>query len=86
MRYVVSSEYYLNKKYCNLISLFQISVFPKILDELLNLEFLDLYDNKLIECPSLGLDSSIKSLDLEQNFFSTEKNIDLDFTVSFTYY
>lgn len=60
------------------ICLFQLSTFPKILDDLLNLEFLDLYANKLITCPSWNSNSRIESLDFEQNVFSTENAIDKD--------
>lgn len=57
-------------------------MFPKILDDLLNLEFLDLYANKLITCPSWNSNSTIESLDFEQNVFSTENAFDQD-NVSF---
>lgn len=43
---------------------------------------LDLYANKLAICPSWNLNSNIKLLDLEQNLFSTETNIDINLYVS----
>lgn len=43
---------------------------------------LDLYTNKLTICPSWNLNSNIKLLDLEQNLFSTETNIDINIYVS----
>ncbi|XP_025200724.1 protein flightless-1 homolog [Melanaphis sacchari] len=55
-----------------------LSTFPEIIEDLLNLEILDLYTNKLTICPSWNSNSNIKLLDLEQNAFSTETNIDIN--------
>jgi hypothetical protein len=38
----------------------------------MKLEFLDLYNNKLDAIPLWDINSSIKSVDFEQNVFSTE--------------
>lgn len=54
-------------------------MFPKILEDLLNLEYLDLYANDLVECPSWN--SNIKSLDLEQNVFSTDCSLEQNLKV-----
>lgn len=48
------------------------SAFPKIIEDLSNLEVLDLYSNKLEISPTWNINSNIKLLDLEQNIFSTE--------------
>lgn len=47
---------------------------------------LDLYANKLAICPSWNLNSNIKLLDLEQNLFSTETDIDINIYVSISRY
>ncbi|XP_026813042.1 leucine-rich repeat protein soc-2-like isoform X1 [Rhopalosiphum maidis] len=61
-----------------------ISTFPEIIEDLVNLEILDLYANKLDICPSWNLNSNIKLLDLEQNTFSTETNIDINIKANYS--
>ncbi|XP_003246543.1 leucine-rich repeat protein SHOC-2 isoform X1 [Acyrthosiphon pisum] len=60
-----------------------LSTFPKIIEDLINLEILDLYANKLNICPSWNINSNIKLLDLEQNVFSTEDNIDINIKANY---
>ncbi|XP_050539633.1 uncharacterized protein LOC126904557 isoform X2 [Daktulosphaira vitifoliae] len=49
-----------------------LSKLPNIFDDMIDLEWLDLYNNKLITCPSLDKNSNIKFLDCEQNNFSVK--------------
>ncbi|XP_050422340.1 uncharacterized protein LOC126834456 isoform X3 [Adelges cooleyi] len=52
-----------------------ISEFPNILEDMINLEWFDLYANKLSNCPTWDKNPNMKFMDFEQNLFLMNNEI-----------